>query len=152
MKKQAAFARHPSRVVTALSVSPNAEDHIGLEAIFSHSNWALFQADEPARAASMIREHGIGVVFCERDLAPGNWTDLILALGRLSPAPPPVIVTSRSADDALWSEALNRGAYDVLAKPYRRDDVVRSVRQAWMHWIREEEAASAVPRVLGAAS
>jgi FixJ family two-component response regulator len=40
---------------------------------------------------------------------------------------PPLIVTSRLADSTLWVEALNLGAYDVLAKPFERSELVRTV-------------------------
>jgi DNA-binding response OmpR family regulator len=50
------------------------------------------------------------------------------------PRPPFVIVTSRLADDELWSEALNLGAYDVLAKPFEATEVTRIVSLAWLHW------------------
>ena len=46
-----------------------------------------------------------------------------------------LIVTSRLADDRLWAEALNLGAYDVLAKPFERMELVRSVSSAWLHWL-----------------
>jgi len=53
---------------------------------------------------------------------------------------PPLIVTSRLADDRLWVEALNLGAYDVLAKPFDRQEVTRSIHLAWMHWQNSREA------------
>jgi CheY-like chemotaxis protein len=42
------------------------------------------------------------------------------------PDPPMLIVTSRLADDYLWAEALNLGAYDVLAKPFDASEVSSS--------------------------
>ena len=39
-----------------------------------------------------------------------------------------------AADERLWAEALNLGAYDVLAKPFDRTEVMRVVSMAWMHW------------------
>jgi DNA-binding response OmpR family regulator len=56
------------------------------------------------------------VVVCERDLPPGSWKDVLEQVTILSD-PPSLIVTSRLADERLWAEALNLGAYDVLAKP-----------------------------------
>ena len=44
-------------------------------------------------------------------------------------------MTSRLADDRLWSEALNLGAYDVLAKPYDPDEVLRVLDLAWIRWV-----------------
>jgi DNA-binding response OmpR family regulator len=50
------------------------------------------------------------------------------------PDAPLLIVTSRLADERLWAEALNLGAYDVLAKPFDTAEVVRVVSLAWQHW------------------
>jgi DNA-binding response OmpR family regulator len=48
--------------------------------------------------------------------------------------PPLFIVTSRLADERLWAEALNLGAWDVLAKPFESDEVIRIVTIATQHW------------------
>jgi DNA-binding response OmpR family regulator len=53
---------------------------------------------------------------------------------RLLAIPPVLIVTSRVADDYLWVEALNLGAYDVLAKPFDLTEVTRILSSAWLHW------------------
>jgi len=45
-----------------------------------------------------------------------------------------LIVTCRLADEYLWAEALNVGAYDVLAKPFDAAEVNRVVSLAWLHW------------------
>jgi FixJ family two-component response regulator len=38
------------------------------------------------------------------------------------------------ADERLWAEALNLGAWDVLAKPFEADEVIRIVDIAGAHW------------------
>jgi DNA-binding response OmpR family regulator len=50
------------------------------------------------------------------------------------PYPPFLIVSSRLADEYLWAEALNIGAYDVMAKPFDSREVVRIFSLAWLHW------------------
>jgi hypothetical protein len=52
-------------------------------------------------------------------------------LGRM-PCPPLLVVTSRIADDRLWSEVLNLGGYNVLAKPLNMKEVFHVVGLAWM--------------------
>jgi DNA-binding response OmpR family regulator len=52
----------------------------------------------------------------------------------LLPDPPLLIVTSRLADERLWAEALNLGAWDVLAKPFDADEVIRIIGIACQHW------------------
>jgi FixJ family two-component response regulator len=51
-----------------------------------------------------------------------------------APQRPSVILTSRVVDDYLWQEVIRYGGYDVLSKPLREEDVVRSVRLAWSYW------------------
>ena len=140
MRKQpaTAFETTSASRVAVLSVSPVPDDRSSVQSIFSHSKWALYDADRVASAQVILREYDIGVVLCERDLRPGSWIDMLERLSFLQHAPP-LIVTSRLADDKLWAEALNLGAYDVLAKPFDPRAVVRSVSLAWQHWLRQHE-------------
>jgi DNA-binding response OmpR family regulator len=48
--------------------------------------------------------------------------------------PPFLIVASPFADERLWAEALNVGAYDVLAKPFDANEVIRTLSSAWRRW------------------
>jgi len=79
---------------------------------------------------------------------PGTWIDMLNHIRAVS-NPPVLIVTSRLADDRLWAEALNLGAYDVLSKPFDRTELLRSVRLAWEHWRR---VAAKLTPVMKAAS
>lgn len=69
-------------------------------------------------------------VLTERDVPGGGWKKILSALERL-PHPPLLVVTSRLADDHLWAEALNLGAHDVLATPFRATELVWVVENAW---------------------
>jgi DNA-binding response OmpR family regulator len=44
--------------------------------------------------------------------------------------PPALIVASRLADDHLWLEVLNAGGYDVLARPFDRQEANRTIALA----------------------
>jgi DNA-binding NtrC family response regulator len=79
------------------------------------------------------------VVVCERDLPDGSWKDILQLTAPLDS--PPVIVTSRLADDHLWAEVLNLGGYDVLRKPLNKEEVSRSVSLAWEHWANQRDSA-----------
>jgi DNA-binding NtrC family response regulator len=150
MKKPLAAVTNPTRIVTVLCVSPLAEDYFSLQAFFNHSKWELHKADSLASALPVIRRREIGVVICERYLSQGNtWIDMLDELRLLQDAPP-LIVTSRNADERLWAEALNLGAYDVLAKPFERKELVRSVSMAWLHWHHRRDRREAPDRVMQA--
>jgi DNA-binding response OmpR family regulator len=80
-----------------------------------------------------LQEDRARVVLCEHALPDGNWKDM-LDIARSHRFPPPVIVTSRLADDYLWAEVLNLGGYDVLATPLEPAEALRSISLAWQRW------------------
>jgi DNA-binding NtrC family response regulator len=134
MSKQSATERHlKTGRVTVLFVSPLDEDHSSLEAIIGQSRWMLFKARDLVSTLAVLKQHEIAVLLCERDLLPGTWIDVMEHINTM-PHAPSLIVASRLADDRLWAEALNLGAWDVLAKPFHLTEVIRSVRSAWQHW------------------
>jgi hypothetical protein len=55
----------------------------------------------------------------------------VLEQAVIKPDSPPLIVTSRLADNRLWAEALNLSVYDVMAKPFDRAETMRVVDAAW---------------------
>jgi DNA-binding NtrC family response regulator len=150
MQKQPSAETNPAKIVTVLCVSPLAEDYFSLQAVFNHSKWKLYKTDSLASAMAVICRREIGVVLCERDLSPGTWVEMLEELRLLQDAPP-LIVTSRLADERLWAEALNLGAYDVLAKPFQRTELVRSVSLAWMHWRHRHEVPARAMNAMRAA-
>jgi DNA-binding NtrC family response regulator len=135
MRKPSAVETQTSATGTlkVLYASATDEDHLSLEAIVGHSRWMLFRARDLGSTLTLLREHEIAVLLCERDLLPGTWTDVLEHIQAL-PNAPSLIVASRLADDRLWAEALNLGAWDVLAKPFDHIEVIRSVKSAWQHW------------------
>ena len=115
-----------------LSVSPNDEDCASLEHIFK-SDWTVIASATVASALSVLREMPIPIVICDCDIWSGTWREMLDHIAFL-PDPPLLIVTSRLADERLWAEALNLGAWDVLAKPFDKDEVKRIVSIAGRHW------------------
>jgi hypothetical protein len=87
-----------------------------------------------------LRFHQIPVVVCNSDVMPGAWRQLLEQSKEL-PAPPSVIVASRLADEYLWAEALNLGAYDVLAKPLVAVEVTGVLDLALLRWRNKHEFA-----------
>lgn len=148
MRKQPGIATTTNAALTVVSVSPIEEDNSSLEAIIGPSRWTLLKADKLPTALDLLQRHDVSVVLCERDLMPGTWIDILKHI-QPTPHPPYLIVTSKFADERLWLEALNLGAWDVLAKPYDRSEVIRTVKLAWDLWHNHIEAAK--PMVMTAA-
>jgi DNA-binding NtrC family response regulator len=115
-----------------LSISPNNEDRASLKGILE-SDWTVVASSTVASALSLLREISIPIVICDCEITSGTWGEMLDDTSRF-PDPPLLIVTSRLADERLWAEALNLGAWDVLAKPFDADEVVRVVDIARQHW------------------
>jgi DNA-binding NtrC family response regulator len=82
---------------------------------------------QPARAK--LRKEPYEVILTEAALPDGDWLD-ILQLARESSVEPEVIVTDPHADARFWSEALNLGAYDLVAQPFHEPEVRRILYNA----------------------
>ena len=97
--------------------------------IFQHSGWRLLEARDRRRALDCLSRNSVHVVIADSDAPSWNWKRVLRDLRRLT-RPPELVVTSRLADDGLWSEVLNLGGYDVLVRPLATEEVERVVAAA----------------------
>ena len=134
-------ASHTPGTITVLSLSPAENDHAVLARTFRDSSLTLYPnsrltlrpSPTLASALAALRANRIPIVLCDRDGQPEAWREILKASKDLS-APPCVIVTSRLADDRLWAELVNDGAFDLLFKPFDQSAVIRILHSAWVHW------------------
>jgi len=129
------------------------EDDCGSGLFFAQFPWRFCRVPGCLEFLNHARRHDSYVVICERDLQDGDWKD-VLGISLCLRNPPPLIVTSRLADNHLWAEVLNLGGYDVLAKPLDTHEVDRVVTLAWGHAANEQRSnqrpRSAIARAGGA--
>ena len=113
--------------INLLIVSPLDADYTTLQQILSPNQWVLSRAKDLRSALTQLRtvRGRFPLVLCECDLSPDTWKELLEDA-------PLLIVASRFADERLWAEALNVGAYDVLAKPFEPEEVKRVLTSAWV--------------------
>jgi len=149
-KLQSRTAIQADREKAALLISPVEHDHETLRRIFEEQGWTLFTERSIGPALTFLHDKAVSIVITERDLPVGDWR-AVLEIMYLLADRPLVIVTCRHADNHLWAEALNLGAYDVLAKPFDRTEVVRILNSAWTRCERAllpgpESAEAPLPR------
>lgn len=116
-----------------LSIVGPVEEPGGPGSIFDRFSWQTMRVRNCTEFFLRVHDSLPRVVVCERDLSDGSWKD-VLEIAASLPCPPPVIVTSRLADDHLWAEVLNLGGYDVLAKPLDEQELSRTLTLAWERW------------------
>jgi CheY-like chemotaxis protein len=127
---RALVASKPGGPLTALLVSPDGRDRGTLQPIFDREQWKLHSAETVVAALDLLTKRRIPVIVSERDLPPYDWRWLFEKTRNL-PHQPLLVVASSLADEYLWSEVLNLGGHDVLAKPFRESEVFHVLSHAW---------------------
>jgi two-component system, NtrC family, response regulator HydG len=107
-----------------LFVSGDRSDARQLTGMLHELPLALDHATSIRQARSKLEKKCFNVVLTEAALPDGDWLD-VLRLSRNTPTEPQVIVTDAQADARFWAEALNLGAYDMLAQPFFEPEVRR---------------------------
>ena len=126
---------------TVLIIGPVEEE--GGRSLLQRLRWRWQRMKDFAGAALLLRDRTPRIVICEQHLPDGSWKDVVDMANGL-PCAPPVIVTSRLADERLWIEVLNRGGYDLLAKPLDGAEVRRVTDSAWQDAANRRGAAGRV--------
>ena len=119
------------RRVTVVGALSSAVERQALGRILDHSKWQLRFADGLQSVHEQLKDLNEAVIICDRFLPDGsNWRDVLdECLGHGISAH--LIVAERNADDCLWAEVLNVGAYDLLMKPFRSEEVFHAISAAW---------------------
>lgn len=119
--------------LSALLVGEYKGDRLLVQEVFRKFGWKLFEARDRKRAIECLDRNSVHVVIAESDLPNWNWKRVLNDLRRRA-KPPQLVVTSRQADEALWSEVLNIGGYDVMAQPLDSHEVERVISSARRHY------------------
>ena len=110
-----------------LFVSPYPQDARSLAQLLDDISLPLVHALSLKEAASKLETRNFEVVLTEATLEDGTWLD-VLNLARATDTE--LVVTDPWADARFWAEAINRGAYDLLAQPFYGNEVRRVLASA----------------------
>jgi len=122
-----------------LFVSGHAENAQLLSGMLNPLPVMLDHVPSVRHARSQLQQEDYDVVLTEAALPDGMWLD-VMHLVRESPREMPVVVTDPQADDRLWTEALNLGAYDLLTQPFYEPEVRRIMHNACVAEVRAAAA------------
>ena len=115
---------------SVLFVSPHVQDARSLAEMLDEVSIPLVHANSLKDAVSKLRAAAFGVVLTEAKLDDGNWLDLLEPTRRSGME---LVVTDAWADAQFWAKAINLGAYDMLAQPFRGTEVRRVLASASSH-------------------
>ena len=112
-----------------LFISGRHTDAVRLSRMLHSLPLELSHAESLQQARTMLTQSEFDVILTESTLPDGRWLD-VLHLARECPQELEVIVTDPQADARFWAEALNLGAYDLLAQPFYEPEVRRILYNA----------------------
>jgi DNA-binding NtrC family response regulator len=139
--RQNQFDVAPGRKVLSISTVP--EDHDSLCRILCDSGWSITRAFSCQQAIARLCRDRMGVIVCDCHLSDGSWRDILSYIAELT-EPSEVIVSSRVVGADLRAEVRALGAFEVLPKPFRAEEVSRVVMAAWQNRaVRVQELAPA---------
>jgi two-component system response regulator AtoC len=100
-----------------------------LELVLAAEGFEVVTAGDGSEALGRIEASSFDVVLCDVRMPGMDGIELLPQLVRRVPGST-VIMMSAFGTDELALEAMNRGAYDYLTKPFRAAEVVLTIRKA----------------------
>lgn len=125
-----------------LFVSPHRQDATVVSRMLSSLPVSIEYVADVKQARVKLQSSSYGVILSAANLPDGTWLDVLDLARRLAPHSE-VIVTDRDADARFWAEALNLGAYDLIAQPFASGEVQRILGNACAHASAEFKAVRA---------
>ena len=103
-----------------LAVVDEPSDFASLSAHLEPLGIAVYRADGLLDAILRHADAQASVILCDADSL--DWKEAVNLFQRLK-TPGAVVLLTRLADERLWVETLDAGAFDLLEKPYRPENL-----------------------------
>lgn len=143
MRHSSHFRLRPESATPVLVAISEPDVRQALLSALAGSKWRLRIVAGPEEAANFLRTDIAAVVIVSyRSEGQQSWRSLIEQTRRL-PAPPSIVVTDHAADEFMWAEVLNLGAYDLLPQPFVEREATYLLSAAWRFW--KENARLSAP-------
>jgi two-component system response regulator AtoC len=100
-----------------------------LSLLLSDEGYRVTSAEGPARALELVRANSFDVVLCDVRMPERSGLDLLPDLVREQPDAT-ILMMSAYGDVDQALEAVRRGAYDYLAKPFQTEELLLTIHKA----------------------
>ncbi len=118
--------------IPLILVTSRAEDVAELNELFHDTPWELAQATELKDACAVLKAASVPILLFDRDAPGPDWKTAIKRLiqARKNAC---VILISGVADQYLWEEVIHNGGFDLLTRPFRREQLLSALIFAYAH-------------------
>jgi two-component system response regulator AtoC/two-component system nitrogen regulation response regulator NtrX len=112
-----------------LVVDDELPARVGMRKVLERSGFLVVEAADGASALRAVRDDAPDIVLMDINIPPPDGM-AVLADITSRPGAPPVIMITAYGSERLAAEAIKRGAYDYLPKPYELDELRAAARRA----------------------
>ena len=124
--------RQDSALRPVLLASERDDDYQTLQALLQDTKWSVVRAFSLGEVFSFCDCLVSPVVLVDRHFQGSDWRSTVSSL--LNPAASRcLILLSDVSDSYLWNELVQHGGFDVLARPFERSEVLRTLAFAQKH-------------------
>jgi AmiR/NasT family two-component response regulator len=121
-----------SALMPVLLASERDDDYQTLQALLHNTRWSVARALSWGEASSFCGRVVNPVVLVDRHFQGSDWRFTVASL--LNPtANCCLILLSDVSDPYLWNELVQYGGFEVLARPFERSEVLRTLAFAQKH-------------------
>jgi two-component system response regulator AtoC/two-component system nitrogen regulation response regulator NtrX len=106
-----------------LIVDDERAARFGMKKALAHPEYILYEAEDGEKAWAMIQEIKPDLVFLDLNMPGLKGMELLRRLHQELKNPPLIIVVTAYGSEKIAVEAIKKGAYDYLAKPYEVDEL-----------------------------
>jgi len=112
-----------------LVVDDDAEMRALLLELLRHEGWDPDQAANGAEALIRLRSESFAVIILDKNMPGLSGLDLLPGLRKICPATPVILITA-FGDVETYVDAVEKGAFAYLFKPFRMEELVQALRRA----------------------
>jgi len=118
--------------IPLLIVTSRTEDVEELRSLLRETPWELVDASRMEDPAVALKGAPVPILLFDRDTAGASWQ---VAMKRLikSRRGVCVVLLSSVADQYLWDEVVQHGGFDLLTRPFRKEQVLSALMFAYAH-------------------
>lgn len=102
--------------------------------ITGKTGYEVLTSNDPLELEEFMKPGGIGLVITDLKMPGRDGLEVMEAVHQADPAVPVVIITAYGSLESA-QEAVRRGAYDYITKPFRKEQVLIVIERA-MEWRR----------------
>ena len=119
-------------LIPILLASERDDDYRRLQALLQNTRWTLVRPLSWGEVSSFCDRAVNSVVLVARHFQGSDWRFTVSSLLNTT-ASCCLILLSDVSDPYLWNELVQQGGFDVLARPFERSEVLRTLAFAQKH-------------------